>query len=281
MESLEIYEYLLDSGIPLVQIQAGLKLPATNRKGSWNILTDPNEALFVTGNVGMLLGQQKDSPVIAVGWDAYKPTATSARATLKSLGAGPIGNVWATRTGRGGVTWMYAYDGEPLPKASSAGGDGALDLLTNGYTLIPDSETSKIPGGGPYLWYKEHSPLDIPLEELDHPPEALLEYWRNLDTSATKQDNWSPTDNPIFREGMGPGFVDGARDNSLTKLAAWIVGHGLHRDDGEFIMRTAARKCKPPIPEPIAFQKLDSAEKKFGNKITRRDLYPLSIEDDE
>ena len=264
-QSVAIYEYLLENCIPLILIQRGRKEPLTGRDGGWQTIDDPDHAFMATGNIGLLLGNQKNSPVIAVGWDAYKPTARVAKQKLESLSARPVGNVWAMRTGRGGLTWVYAYDGEPLPKASSAGGDDALDLLTNGYTLIPESETSKIPGGGPYTWFDGHSPLDIPVHELDHPPEALLEYWRSFTPRASSRpDAWATRDDTLIAEALGPGFRDGERDDKLTRVAASITGYGLPREGREAFMRRAALLCETPFPENEAVKKLDSAERKFG-----------------
>ena len=267
-QDVAIYEYLLENCIPLILIQRGRKEPLTGRDGGWQTIDDPDHAFMATGNIGLLLGNQKNSPVIAVGWDAYKPTARAAKQKLDSMGASPVGNIWAMRTGRGGLTWLYAYDGEQLPKASSAGGDDALDLLTNGYTLIPESETSKIPGGGPYIWFDGHSPLDIPVHELDHPPEALLAYWRSFAAQhQSKPDNWSTRDNGLITEALGPGFRDGERDAKLTRLAASINGYGLPWEFGDAVMRRAALQCETPFSEEEAVKKLDSAARKFGERV--------------
>ena len=276
-QNVAIYEYLLENCIPLIPIQRGLKKPLTPN-GKWQVIDDPDHAFMATGNVGVYLGEveviQRISPVIAVGWDKYKPTANDAFKKLQSLGASPKANVWSMATGRGGITWFYAYDGEPLPKASSAGGDSALDLLTNGYTLIPESETSKVPPdktckkwGGPYTWFDGHSPLDIPVHELDHPPEALLAYWRSFAPRASiKPDDWNRDKNLIVVEALGSGFRDGERDTKLTSLAAYLTGCGLSRESREAVMRRAALLCETPFDENEAIKKLDSAERKFGER---------------
>jgi hypothetical protein len=169
---------LVETGIPLLRCCPGLKTPRKDAEGTWDTCNDPGKLdgwLQHGDNLAILLGQQKNSPVLAVGLDAYKDTSIIDFA--KGLGVTTKTNVWAQKTGRGGFTIIY-YAPDIILKRNTLEKDSAIDLLVNGYTLIPPSNTSKEPqGGGPYTWLPGRSPLDIPLAELDEPPKDLLLWW--------------------------------------------------------------------------------------------------------
>jgi len=142
-------EELCSNTVPSMVIKAGLKRPQVQPgKDTWWVVTDPDEVLLVfTGveNLAIPLGSPKDSPVIAVGMDIYKSHTVIDKA--KSLGVTSNAAIWITHTGRGGITNIYRDPGIALRRDTRQEGS-ALDLLTNGYTLIPPSSTHLEPDGG-------------------------------------------------------------------------------------------------------------------------------------
>jgi hypothetical protein len=250
MADLEAPRAMLRDTVPLLRLLNGLKKP-NPKNGTWDVITDP-EALdgwFSDGdNLAALLGRAKESPVIAVGLDVYKAPAIVEFA--QGLGVHIKGaSVWAKRTGRGGWTLIYFYNGPEL-KRDCVQKDSAIDLLTNGYTVIPPSDTSREPdGGGPYRWLPGHSPVDIPLAEPDEPPQALLDWWRSLAAPSTGQprQHTERQGSPSWLTGIIPA---GQRNEVLTKRAGFY--HRKISDDEAVrdLLHSANRnQCLPPLPD--------------------------------
>src|SRR5918999_2161532 len=221
VSALSIARQLVAQAVPVLRCHPGLKRPWANDEGAWDTCDDPDLVaswLKPGDNLGMVLGGAKGSPVVGLGLDCYKNQDVMGFA--KQLGVTFKGNTWSQRTGRGGYTIFYYYNG-PTLKRDTSGCDGAFDLLVSGYSLIAPSDTSKEPqGGGPYQWLPRHSPLDIPLAELDTPPKALLTWWQSL--SAPKLPE---TRNPIERRNTpnwltGP-IPKGQRNQILTRRAGY------------------------------------------------------------
>jgi hypothetical protein len=66
---------LAESGIPVLRCCPSLKTPRANDAGTWDTCSDPAEIegwLHPGDNLAILLGQLKNSPVLAVGLDTYK-----------------------------------------------------------------------------------------------------------------------------------------------------------------------------------------------------------------
>jgi hypothetical protein len=213
-------------------------------------------------NLAVLLGQQKKSPVLAVGLDVYKDRNIIGFA--KELGVTTKANVWAQRTGRGGYTLIY-YSPEITLKRNTLEKGSAIDLLVNGYTLIAPSNTSREPqGGGLYSWLPGRSPLDIPLAELEEPPKDLLVWWQSL--SAPKL--------PDLREPSGerhaPAWLTGPiyekhRNETLTKRAGYY--HRMIPNDEvvQNLVHAANRaECIPPRPDREVDSILNSILKREG-----------------
>jgi hypothetical protein len=193
-EHIRIAQTLTQNTVPVLILKPGLKRPlAKPGTDRWWVLDDPDnvEAAFqslgnhVVPNIGMLVGWQKQSPVIGVGADLYKDKKAGDK--LKELGVSSNAAVWIQRTGRGGLTLIYYSPDVELKRDIEPEGE-AIDLLLNGYTVISPSNTSNEPGGGgPYTWVKGHSPYDIPLAELDTPPKDLLLWWQSLSAKPLPQ----------------------------------------------------------------------------------------------
>lgn len=171
----------LENTIPVILLQPGSKNPISKNGGQW-ILNSPDEVPSALGrfNLGIMCGWQKNSPIIVVGVDTYKPGWEKTAQWVKDMGVNTKENVWVIKTGRGGIAVCYYYNHQLDLKRQAGLMRGTLDLLTNGFQLVPPSDTAKIQGG-PYTWIKGHSPLDIPLSDLSSPPDALMSFWQDQD----------------------------------------------------------------------------------------------------
>ena len=240
---------LLEQTVPVLRCHPGLKRPYANSEGTWDVCDDPDRVegwLKPGDNLAVLLGPEKASPVIAVGLDVYKDPEIIDFA--KELGVTSDAPVWIQRTGRGGLTPIYSAPSISLKRNTREKGS-AIDLLTNGYTLIPPSDTGREPdGGGPYTWIKGHSPLDIPLGDLDEPPKDLLVWWQGLsapelphaarDSGRSQAPSWLTDPIP-----------EGQRNETLAKLAGYY--HRKLSDDAvvsHLVHQANLTQCHPPLP---------------------------------
>jgi len=258
-------EELTSQTIPVVVIQQGIKTPKTNphaeprpdgTRPMW-VIDDPDQvpdAFSEPANIAILLGTVADflpSPLCAVGLDLYKDKFVADKA--KELGASSKAACWIENTGRGGITLIYADPGMNLKRDTTQQG-GALDLLTNGQTLIPPSNTNRIPpsdgikGGGLYAWVKGHSPFDIPMADLETPPKALLEWWMGLHRAPAPRastTNGQGPDMPPRHQGPIP---EGTRNTELASRAGYL--HRKIPDDGmvrDLVHGINVQDCKPPL----------------------------------
>jgi hypothetical protein len=262
---LAIARALAENTVPLLRCCTGLKTPHENAEGTWdtcNGLDQLENWLHPGDNLAILLGQQKDSPVLAVGLDVYKDDSIVDFA--KGLGVTTRANVWAQRTGRGGYTVIYAAPDITLKRNTLEKGS-AIDLLVNGYTLIAPSNTSReAQGGGPYAWLPGRSPLDTSLAELDEPPKDLLVWWQSL--SAPKlpdiRERSQSRGTPDWLTGP---ITEGDRNQTLTKRAGYY--HRMIPNDEVVrnLIHTANRAdCLPPLPEREVDTILNSILKRDG-----------------
>jgi len=246
-------EELTSQLIPVIVLQTGRKAPKSKPDGTagqW-IITDPGDAaraLRESANIGVLLGPEKDSPVISVGLDLYKNSTVADR--VKELGVTSEADVWIERSGRGGINIVYAAPAGINLKRDTTQASGALDLMTRGYLLIPPSDTSGEPqGGGPYTWVTGHSPRDIPLTDLEQPPQELLSWWMGLHQTppprASTPGGQGP-DMPSKHQGPIP---DGQRNAELARRAGYL--HRMLPNDAlvrDLIYAINTQDCKPPLP---------------------------------
>jgi len=238
--------------IPVIVLQARRKAPKSRPDGEPGqfIITDPGdvEAAFMEpANIGILLGPEKESPVISVGLDVYKDK--SVIDMVRELGVTSEASIWIERSGRGGFNNIYADPGVSL-KRDTTQEAGALDLLTRGYVLVPPSDTSGEPqGGGPYTWITGHSPWDIPLTDLEQPPAALLDWWMGLHQKPQPASGslWpTPPDMPSRHQGPIP---ESLRNTELTARTGYL--HRVIPNDGlvrDLVHAINLADCKPPLP---------------------------------
>lgn len=133
----------------------------------------------------------------------------------------PGGTYWAIRTGRG-VRYLYAA----LPECPSTFIDAShafADLLAPGsLALVPPSIH---PNGTRYEWIPGHRPADIPFDDLDTPPTAIVDAWHTLKASVPKRS--------ITRTDAAPGWLGLVFDAICDHLAG--SGRRIHeRGDGAF-----------------------------------------------
>jgi hypothetical protein len=263
--SLCIAKELTSQTVPIVRCLDGRKPPHANRNGTWDTCDDPDMVqgwLQPGDNLAVLLGEAKGSPIIGVGLDYYKTPAVMDRA--RELGITFKGNSWSQKTGRGGYTLFYVYDG-PALKRDTSGCDGTLDLLVSGYSIVAPSNTAKEPqGGGPYKWLPRHSPFDIPIAQLDTPPKALLDWWQSLSTPKQPETRKTPGEGYPPNCLTGP-IPEGQRNEVLTKRAGYyhrmIPNDEVVRD----LVHTANRaECLPPLPDREVDTILNSILKREG-----------------
>jgi hypothetical protein len=250
---------LVESAIPVLRCVPGLKTPRKDTEGTWDTCNDPDQLegwLHPGDNLAILLGQQKNSPVIAVGLDVYKDPKIVDFA--KELGITSKAAVWAQRTGRGGYTVIY-YAPDVALKRNTREEGSAIDLLVNGYTLIPPSNTSREPnGGGPYSWSPGHSPLDIPLAQLAEPPKDLIVWWQSVNTSKLPnvRERAGVKGTPDWLTGPIP---EGHRNETLTRRAGYY--HRMIPNDEAVrgLIHAANRaECLPPLSDRDVDRILDS-----------------------
>jgi hypothetical protein len=269
---------LSESTIPLLRCCTGLKTPHKNADETWDTCTSPDQIkgwLQPGDNLAILLGAQKSSPVLAVGLDVYKDPKITGFA--QELGVTTRAHVWAQRTGRGGYTVIY-YAPDVNLKRNTREKSSAIDLLVNGYTLIPPSNTSREPdGGGPYTWLPGRSPLEIPLVELDEPPKDLLVWWQSLDTPKLPEirQKASAGSTPDWLTGPIP---DGQRDETLTKRAGYYHRMIPNEDVVRNLIHAANRaECIPPLSNKQVDKILDSILKRDG-ATHFRGVWPAKLE---
>jgi len=238
--------------IPVIVLQAGRKAPKSRPDGQTGqfIITDPEDAASAfkePANIGILLGPEKNSPVIAVGLDLYKDRTVAD--LVKELGVTSEANIWIERSGRGGFNNIYADPGVTLQRDTTQA-SGALDLMTRGYVLVPPSDTSGEPqGGGPYRWIPGHSPSDIPLTDLEQPPAALLDWWVKLhQTPPPASSSLWPASPDMPARHQGP-VAEGLRNTELASRAGYL--HRKIPDDGmvrDLVHAINLQDCRPPLP---------------------------------
>jgi Primase C terminal 1 (PriCT-1) len=170
---------------------------------------------------------------------------------------------------------VFYYHPDLTLKRDTFQRSSAIDLLVNGYTLIPPSDTSREPdGGGPYTWLPGRSPLEIPLVELDEPPKDLLDWWQSL--SAPKQPRSPQTySTPNWLTGPIP---EGHRNESLTKIAGYY--HRKLDDDSlvrHLVHQANQTQCRPPLSTSEVDRILDSILARDGASHFRG-VWPAKLE---
>ena len=245
---------LIENMCSLVVIEHGLKIPRKSDTG--RIITfreyDPSTDKVFEGihppNLGIELHPKGGSQIITLDQDQPEPLPQ-----LRELGVSRSEATWRWRTGRDGLGVAYRWLGDPLPRVIRAGGL-PLDLLTNGYVIVPPSNTylfSDDKGrGGPYRWIDDHSPIDIPITELEEPPAALIEWWKAQSKRPPSgvPGNDSQSDHPsrAWRLTTTP-IPDGQRNDSLARIAGWLRQYHPEPVVVALLVAVNDARCDPPL----------------------------------
>ena len=244
--------HLTENSIPVLLSRHGLKKPQADSSGTWLTFDDPDEVARAieqqpqAPNLSVLLQPKLASPLVAVDVDGIE-----AMPKLQDLGISKNEGSWQVRSGRGGLIIFYWNSGGPLPRIVKAGGL-PLDLLSNGYALVPPSDTSAFKDqrgqGGPYRWVEGHSPFDIPAAELESPSALLIEFWLASAQTSPAQGEivsespqgkaWHLTRQPI---------PQGRRNDSLTRIAGWLRHYHPEPIVTALLMVVNDARCSPPL----------------------------------
>ena len=239
---------LLIETIPVVLLEPFRKNPLSGAEGSWRVLTHPGQAreiedLTFSPNLGIVLAPRLNSPIVTVDVDG-----DDVWATLRKLGISSDAPCWISKTGRpsGRGFHVFFYTHEAYPRVIRAGGL-PVDLLADGYIVIPPSNTARAKGGGgPYSWLHGHSPTDIPVAELAEPPGGLREWWMAVARNPKAPDLRRPRSTPDFLRGPVP---EGARNQTLTRIGGFLRRQGFRGTVIAAELATHNLRCHPPLPE--------------------------------
>lgn len=160
------------------------------------------------------------------------------------------------RTGRGGYHVYYFWDKkEPPPPRVIKARKLPVDLLANGFAVIPPSSSYRDPkGGGPYQWVKRHSPHDVPVAELEPLPDALLEWWHQVSTEpALGAAKGVPLQGTSATKGSGAWRLitetipEGSRNDTLTRIAGWLHLYHPTEQVTALLIAINESRCMPPL----------------------------------
>ena len=258
----EAVRELASSLIPIRPLRPWLKRPWPGEDGKAMTLDyDPALAWFEAhpdSNIGACLAPIANSPIVVVDIDICDVAENERQkvwAHLASVGVTTKSQTWIQRTGRD--NWQVFYWWSPWnpapPLRQVDAGKMHVDLLSNGYVVIAPSDTNLEPpkapgakGGGPYRWVKGHGPEDIPLAQVDEPPEALIKWWQ--DEAAMQPDPALPR--LIIDGDTEDGSpITSHRNVTLAKIAGSLAlryGPAETRDRLHAINRA---RCQPPLGE--------------------------------
>ena len=252
---IETAVFLSQNLCPLLVVQHGLKRPLVDATGSWSTIDDPDIAETIlqtrrpTPNLAVLLHPKANSFLVIVDVDSE-----STPAHLQDLGVSREEPTWRWRTGRGGMAIAYHWSGDPLPRVIRAGGL-PVDLLTNGYAVVPPSSTHLFADakgrGGPYRWVTGHTPFDIPLADLSPPPQALLEWWREMGNkrldSRVSQTTTLNMDSVKAWQLTTSRIPSGQRNDTLTRVAGWLRNYHPYPVVESLLLAINDARCDEPL----------------------------------
>jgi hypothetical protein len=241
-------EALVCNTVPVVLIRPRSKMPIPSpANNGWLVIDDPDavraEVMAATGkygvpNLAVLSGRQKNSPLITLDVDG-----ASGMDQARRLGVSRNDACWIERTGSGNyAAFFHAGDAPDLPRVVKAGGVD-LDLITNGYQLVPPSVTKS-----KYVWLEEHSPSEIPFGDLTDLPDAVIQYWLDL----------RPVDKRMAPElyaneysgvltSIGRTIYEGSRNDNLFRVGCYLQQF-LPKEWVQILLHnTNIARCVPPL----------------------------------
>jgi len=153
-----------------------------------------------------------------------------------------LNRVPRSRTGKG---WQLFFKHPGVTLQNRAGIIPGLDVRGDGgYVVAPPSIH---PNGKSYKW-------EVPIKgEL---PKLPVELFKLI----TSQNHNGEGDRERFNTAeMWEGVPEGERDDKLFRYACLLRSLNTPRDVAEELILKAASRCKPPFPERIALEKVESA----------------------
>ena len=244
---------LVQARIPVVLLRHGRKIPVGGSGGTWDVVTEPEEVPNAierasrrgVPNLGGVLAPKCDSRLVVVDQDGEE-----AGEKLRELGVSSRDGVWIVRTGRGNYHVYYYWPRNvPPPRRVTRAGGLPVDLLSDGYGVLPRSSTYLEPkGGGPYCWIRGHSPGDIPLSELAPTPDALLEWWSNCTRKHPLEPRPSPGKLKTHQLLSSP-IAEGSRNDTLTHIAGWLRLYHPPDDLAVLLLAINDARCRPPLDD--------------------------------
>ena len=240
---------------PVILLQPGTKRPVDDPEtGSWLIRDDPCEvvttieALPYVPNLGAML-HPRNSHLICLDIEALTSDVLD---LLRRLDISTKDRAWRQRTGKGGMHIFYLWMDDPLPRIANKPDGLDLDCLSNGYAIIAPSDTSRNPkGGGPYSWLPGHSPFEILMDELEPPPDAMIDWWRNRSKggTATAREDEVNDSTPKAWNLLNQGISEGGRNESLTKIAGWLRQYHPPQVLEALLLAINDGRCSPSLDE--------------------------------
>ena len=257
---LETVKELTMSCIPVRPLKPGKKAPWPDASGAAQTYAawrgEEAQTWFrqhPEANMGACLSPIDASPIVVVDVDLSDvPTNEHQRvwARLAAVDVVRCPTTWIQRTGRGNFQFFYFLSAFEQPPLRHTNADGLhIDLLSNGYVVVPPSNTNLEPpkhpgakGGGPYQWVRGYDPWTVPLSDLTAAPPKLLAWWQSLTATSTL-----PPSAPLSVEGTGN--ITEYRNVTLTRMAgALSVKYGPD-ESGRRLRRINLERCVPPLPE--------------------------------
>ena len=258
-EIASIAECLTESLCPVLLLQSGFKRPVTDAGKSWVVLDDPAEvdqAILKrtlgpdrVPNLGLLLHPRSDSSIICIDVDGSTPEVV---ARFRDLGVSRDDASWRQITGKGNgyLHIFYYWDGDPLPRIANRPDGVPVDLLSNGYAVIAPSNTRYEPdGGGQYRWVEGHSPRDIPVAELQRPPDSLIDWWlqRSKDPKLPAAEGEITPDGSKAWALVRRTIPESTRNETLTRIAGWLRLYHPPAVVEALLLTVNDARCAPPL----------------------------------
>lgn len=229
-------------------LKPGGKTPRT-RRGFKEATTDREQITewwnaYRSANIGMATGAVSGVVVLDVDTKKGQPGLQS----LAELEAehGPMATLRA-RTPSGGLHLFFRAPASGV--GCKAGFLPGLDFRGDGgYIVVAPSRIS----GKEYCWENPN------VEPAEMPDWLIAMVGARSGKKRGKDSNVVPHERITFREALA-GVQEGNRNDTIFRLACRLRQEGWSLDEASVIVRTAAEKCEPPLPEEEAMLCLESA----------------------
>jgi len=214
--------------------------------------------------IGIITGKSAKISVIDI--DSYKLSNNQFEDYMREFAGFPKEIMTPIAvTPNGGFHFYFQYD-EQIPQGQ--------DIYPNvdgrnqgGYIIAPPSSAN---GHGKYAWLenrkiKEVAFATIPknwLSKFNSINSLSLYTRRNINADLQGQQSQQPATIATLK------FTQGARDQSLFHIANCLIKGGMQRENTEYLLRLISSNiCDPPFSEKEVATKIESALKRYENKI--------------